>query len=304
MEVFTNCSTSATSFLNFYLLLNGSGVGRCYDDDMMLVNWDYAPNIRVVLDTEHPDFVWGTHESVRDARHKYGSPEEMEWFTAPTANPETGKIDWAGWQAATEYWQLRVSMRGGHVGQPCTSGDRVVWFQVPDSREGWAKALELWETYAFEKIHKDTLLILDFSAVRPKNMPIGGMQNRPASGPVPLMNSFLMAASIKGSGNYMEDTSIAQTILAQIGGSRRLAIMTGAKNFMAHKDGLSFRLPHTITKGGINHIQITLTPADTYDVTFNKIRGLKVTQAAFVEGVYCDNLKEIIADETGLALSL
>ena len=37
MEVFTNCSTSATSFLLFYLLLNGSGVGRCYDDDMMLI---------------------------------------------------------------------------------------------------------------------------------------------------------------------------------------------------------------------------------------------------------------------------
>ena len=28
-EVFTNCSTAASSFLTFYLLLNGSGVGRC-----------------------------------------------------------------------------------------------------------------------------------------------------------------------------------------------------------------------------------------------------------------------------------
>src|SRR5574340_768813 len=28
MEVFTNCATSAMSFLEFYLLLNGSGVGR------------------------------------------------------------------------------------------------------------------------------------------------------------------------------------------------------------------------------------------------------------------------------------
>ncbi|MBY0415862.1 MAG: hypothetical protein K2Q18_16945, partial [Bdellovibrionales bacterium] len=32
MEVFTNCATSATSFLEFYLLLNGSGVGRSMDD--------------------------------------------------------------------------------------------------------------------------------------------------------------------------------------------------------------------------------------------------------------------------------
>ncbi|MFQ3623799.1 MAG: ribonucleoside-diphosphate reductase, partial [Acetobacteraceae bacterium] len=39
MEVFTNCSTAATSFLCYLLLLNGSGVGRAYDDGMMAVDW-------------------------------------------------------------------------------------------------------------------------------------------------------------------------------------------------------------------------------------------------------------------------
>ena len=48
LEVFSNCSTAAASFLLFYLLLNGSGVGRCYDDDMMLVNWDNMPTVRCV----------------------------------------------------------------------------------------------------------------------------------------------------------------------------------------------------------------------------------------------------------------
>ena len=33
LEVFVNCATSSTSFMLFYLLMNGSGVGRCYDDD-------------------------------------------------------------------------------------------------------------------------------------------------------------------------------------------------------------------------------------------------------------------------------
>ena len=37
-EVFTNCSMSASSFLLFYLLLNGSGVGRVYDDDICIVD--------------------------------------------------------------------------------------------------------------------------------------------------------------------------------------------------------------------------------------------------------------------------
>jgi hypothetical protein len=32
MEVFTNCAPRPRPFLSFYLLLNGSGVGRAYDD--------------------------------------------------------------------------------------------------------------------------------------------------------------------------------------------------------------------------------------------------------------------------------
>jgi ribonucleoside-triphosphate reductase (formate) len=56
MEVFTNCSTAATSFLLFYLLLNGSGVGRAYDDDLMVVDWaNDMPQIDVVIDADYPD---------------------------------------------------------------------------------------------------------------------------------------------------------------------------------------------------------------------------------------------------------
>jgi hypothetical protein len=182
MEVFTNCSTSSTSFLLFYLLLNGSGVGRCYDDDMMLTNWDYAPMVRCVLDHNHPDFDWSAHESVRDAQHKYGA------------------------------------------------GRDTLWFKVPDSREGWARALEIWENAAFEKIHRDKMLLLDFSEVRPKGAPIGGMQNRPASGPVPLMNAFIKASTLKGANlspwrqaMYI-DHYFAECVL--VGGARRAARMS------------------------------------------------------------------------------
>lgn len=182
MEIFTNCSTSATSFLLFYLLLNGSGVGRCYDDDMMLVNWDYAPNLRCVLDSSHPDFNYSAHESRRDAQHKYGD------------------------------------------------GPDTVWFDVGDSREGWAKALEFWENAAFEKIHSHKMLILDFSKVRPRGTPIGGMQSRPASGPVALMDAFNKSASLKGSGlmpwkqaMYL-DHYFAECVL--VGGARRSARMS------------------------------------------------------------------------------
>lgn len=183
MEVFTNCSTAPASFLMFYLLLNGSGVGRSYDDALILVDWDNAPNLRVVIDEAHPDYDFSAHESVRDAKHKYG-----------------------------------------------TGSKKVMWFKVPDSREGWAKALEMWELAAFEKVHKDKMLILDFSDVRPKGSPIGGMQNRPASGPVPLMNAFVKAASMKNAGlepwrqAIYIDHYFAECVL--VGGARRSARMS------------------------------------------------------------------------------
>ena len=180
MEVFTNCSTAACSFAQFLLLLNGSGVGRCYDDDMMIVDWDNAPNVRCVLSSEHPDFDWSAHEDSRSAKHKY-------------------------------------------------RGKDVMWFVVPDSREGWAKALEIWENSAFEKIHRDKVLVLDFSQVRPRGAPINGMQNRPSSGPVPLMNAFAKALTVKGAGmdpwmqSMYVDHYFAECVL--VGGARRAARM-------------------------------------------------------------------------------
>lgn len=182
IEVFTNCSTACTSFALFYLLMNGSGVGRSYDDDMMLIDWNNAPTVRCVLDETHKDFDYSAHESVRDAKHKYGSGKDTLWHT------------------------------------------------VDDTREGWAKALEIWENAAFEKIHKDKLLILDFSKVRAKGTPIKGMQNRPASGPVPLMNAFQKAQTLKGAGlsPFMQamyiDHYFAECVL--VGGARRAARMS------------------------------------------------------------------------------
>lgn len=179
MEVFTNCSTASSSYLVFYLLMNGSGVGRAYDDDMCVVDWDNMPNLRCVLSDEHPDFEWGLDESVRDAEHKYGK------------------------------------------------GDSIHWFEVPDSREGWAQAVELLEVMAFEKKYKNDLVILDFSKVRPKGSPIHGMQDRPASGPKPLMNAIERVATVKGAGMspwkqaIFVDHYLAECVL--VGGARRSA---------------------------------------------------------------------------------
>lgn len=180
MEVFTNCSTAIASYIKFYLLLNGSGVGRVYDDDVLSVNWDLAPNIRCVLDQSHPDFNPSVMESVNDGIRKY-----------PNAQ----------------------------------------WFEVEDSREGWAHALEYLESLTFEGLHKDRTIVFDFSKVRCSGSPIGGMQSRPASGPAPLMRAFELVYSVKGLGwplwkqAMWVDHYLADCVL--VGGVRRSARIAG-----------------------------------------------------------------------------
>jgi len=174
-EVFTNCSTSASSFLMFYLLMNGSGVGRAYDDDLMLVDWsEHMPQIRLVLDDSHKDFDPSFMESKRDAKRKYRSQ---------------------------------------------------VWFEVPDTREGWAQAVEMLEIMTFQVGRQ--MLVLDFSKVRPSGSPIMGMQGRPASGPGPLMRAFANIATLRNSmmtpweSTMWVDHYLAECVL--VGGARRSA---------------------------------------------------------------------------------
>lgn len=211
-EVFTNCSTSASSFLLFYLLMNGSGVGRAYDDDMMLVDWsEHMPNIRVVLNSSHPNFDFETMETPEIAKKKYKNVE---------------------------------------------------WFEVPDTREGWAQAVEKLETMTYKfprrwlknhenseiNISSGTVLVIDFSKVRAQGAPIKGMQDRPASGPVPLMRAFNNIATIKSSkmskweSTLWVDHYLAECVL--VGGARRSARIAtknwsdeGVIDFIGVKEG-------------------------------------------------------------------
>lgn len=183
MEVFTNCSTSAMSFLGFYLLLNGSGVGRCYDDALMQVDWRLMPIVACVIDGTHPDVQSGEIKTMsrRDAEHLY-------------------------------------------------MGSRKVFaFTVPDSREGWAQAIEKLEVMTFAGCYKHAVLLLDFSEVRHRGSPIGGMQDRPASGPGPLMTAIENVAKLRDSGmapwraTMYADHYFAECVL--VGGARRAARM-------------------------------------------------------------------------------
>lgn len=183
MEVFTNCSTSQASFVTFYLLLNGSGVGRAYDDNLMVVDWDNLPVVVTVVDQSHADIQSGELKcmSLQTAKHLYANKKQH-------------------------------------------------YYKVPDSREGWAKAIEIMETMAYAGDKRDDVLLLDFSDVRPRGAPIKGMQNRPASGPGPLILAINNVALIRDAGMQpwrqamYVDHYLAECVL--VGGARRAARMS------------------------------------------------------------------------------
>ncbi len=100
---------------------------------------------------------------------------------------------------------------------------------------------------------------------------------------------------------------VAETILEQLGG-RRFIMMTGAKDLVSDKDSLRFKLPGGgFAKDGINFVQITLTPADTYTVTFSKkgrAPSFTVTVVSEYTDVYNDNLRTVFETVTGLRTKL
>lgn len=95
MEVFTNCSTAATTFLTFYLLLNGSGVGRSYDDSLMVVDYSNLPIIVPVIDMSHKDSQSGEINGLdlRNAQHLYANRQITVYSAADSRE---------GWAACIE----------------------------------------------------------------------------------------------------------------------------------------------------------------------------------------------------------
>jgi adenosylcobalamin-dependent ribonucleoside-triphosphate reductase len=200
MELFTNCSSAMFSFMKFRLLLRGSGVGRDYSSASCRVDWDHMPNVRLVLDASHPDFYVKTIPDNPDASDAYVSTPHGFIETLRDARH---KYD--------------------------SESENVRWFTVEDSREGWSKVIEILETAAWQSKHKDKLFIFDFSQVRCKGTPIVGLQGRPASGPIPLMEAIASILSLKGTGMkpWKQALYIDHYLAAcvHLGGARRAARM-------------------------------------------------------------------------------
>ncbi|MBE9604098.1 recombinase [Acetobacteraceae bacterium H6797] len=245
MEVFTNCSTAIASFALFYLLLNGSGVGRAYDDELITTNWANAPMLRLHLSRSHKDY-----PQTREALHHFATEFSLlPWGTTLESFSEEQEAETRAF-IAREFTDATGEEADGET----------IEFLIPDSREGWAKAVELLESLAFEGAREKTLL-LDFSAIRPRGAPIAGMQGRPASGPISLMRAFLsLRQHVLEPARHRSPTDEAlapweQALLVdhylsvevQVGGARRAARMA-TKSW---RDPGIFRFIRAKSEGGL-----------------------------------------------------
>lgn len=97
---------------------------------------------------------------------------------------------------------------------------------------------------------------------------------------------------------------VANTILAQLGG-RRFIAMTGTKNFVGSDTYLQFDLPRGCANKATK-CRVTLDANDTYTVTFYKWNARKLDMATVGEqtGIYCDMLRNVFTEATGMLTSL
>lgn len=103
-----------------------------------------------------------------------------------------------------------------------------------------------------------------------------------------------------------QDLTVANTILAQLGGKRFL-IMTGAKNLCGDREGLLFSLPAQFAEGHRNKIRVKLTPMDTYTITWYWQRRGPIFEVLPVKeetDVYAEDLQRVFTAMTGLETHL
>lgn len=122
-------------------------------------------------------------------------------------------------------------------------------------------------------------------------------------GELPYVKKLVKIFNLKfayNDGGKTESQEIARTILSQLGGQGRLIAMTGANNFIALKNGVSFKIKNR----KVNYIKITLNGNDLYDVVFGKIISYNLKVLSEHNDIYNDQLIPLFEKQTGMYLKL
>jgi hypothetical protein len=101
--------------------------------------------------------------------------------------------------------------------------------------------------------------------------------------------------------SVVEDDKIAQTIIEQMGGVRKLKAMLGVEMFITIPRGVKFKF---FGSHKANIVEITLNSLDLYDMKFGIFKSNAIKLAHVFEDIYADQLKDIFEDATNLRLTL
>lgn len=104
--------------------------------------------------------------------------------------------------------------------------------------------------------------------------------------------------------NFTQST--AQETFQQLGGTNRLSVMVGAKNFTFSGDEsfIAFKWVAKSPTCKANYLKVVYNSNDTYTMKFLRVYGQKVTEIKEYSDVYCDQLIELFENTTGLYLTL
>jgi len=97
--------------------------------------------------------------------------------------------------------------------------------------------------------------------------------------------------------------SVGKTILDQMGGYRRLSMMLGIQQVMNLRNGVGFKWPNKQRSKG-NYVEIELTGADLYDMTFYNLSMRGKKRVKEYRGLYADMLVSMFEKQTGWYLRM
>jgi hypothetical protein len=95
-------------------------------------------------------------------------------------------------------------------------------------------------------------------------------------------------------------SAIANTIVQQLGGSRKLQMMIGLKQILTASNAVTLVFPKPKHRGAVNRVRITLNGLDLYDMEFIRTHGRSVKVVKEFNDVYAEDIKDRFEEGTGL----
>lgn len=199
----------------------------------------------------------------------------------PAELRKTAKVDY--WKNITNEWKKgrssKVYAEGGQI------GDSIVFRRYSDDDNVSGTITDIFPEGAYEVTSGFTKSLVEQNEIVSINKPTSSARKK-------LFGIFADGGRT--------DTRVAEIILSQIGGMGRVKMMTGGYNFVALKNGVSFRIKNR----GANFIKITLNSRDLYDVEIGRIFNYKYKIVKTFDDVYFDQLYEVLYEGTGMYFKL